>query len=552
MSAGSEPARVAVALCDCLAAPDDGPQLAALCDSLERTLPDVRAAVVPDLCRHAERGPALAVDSGATRLVLGTSAEGGSPDEIQRRARRAGLDPFATVVVRLPRACVSEQRSEGVVPRLAAAVARARAFAGTTPDQLRPRLLAEGAAVSRFSLLALPPITYEPVPRVAHRRCLGPDRCGSCVQTCPGSALAVEDGRVVLDKQRCDGCGLCVTACPTEAVSLPGSSLAEYGAQLETLLDGDEPALLFHCRKAVGLDGAAGGWLPVEVPCVGMVTPGWMLQAVARGASAVGLTRCGPECACPRGPVVAGRLAYTHDLLRLLGDEAAADRVRPVAVTEAGLEPPPRLRSFGRPEAADGVPSLAEPAATAEALLRLRERDPRRRVRLRAHRASPFGLVRVRASACTVCGACSAACPTGALRLEDGTEEVGLSYDATACVGCERCVSSCPEQAAGAITVDRSTDLLALARGRAPLKVESLARCRNCGGPIAPRAMLGRIQALLAGEEQAGPLLQILGGLCGPCRGSTLVAGGPRRGGATPHQPRLATVGTHRAQRPHR
>jgi len=545
---GSEPTRVAVALCDCLASPGDADELTALCASLERTLPDVRAAVVPDLCLYAGRGPALAVDSGATRLVLGTSADGGSPDEIQRRARRAGLDPFAIVLVRLPRACVSKQGSDGVVPRLAAAVARARAFAGTTPDQLRPRLLAEGAAVSRFSLLALPPITYEPVPSVAHRRCLGPGRCGFCVQTCPRSALAVEDGRVVLDKQRCDGCGLCVTACPTEAVSLPGSSLAEYGAQLESLLGSDEPAVLFHCRKAVGLDGATGGWLPVQVPCIGVVTPGWMLQAVARGASAVGLTRCGPECGCPREPVVAGRLAYTRDLLRLLGDEAAADRVRTVAVTEAGLEPPPRLPSFGRPDASDAAPSLAEPAATAEALLRLHESDPRRRVRLRAHRASPLGLVRVRASACTVCGACAAACPTGALRLEEGAEDVVLSYDATACVGCERCAPSCPEQAAGALAVDRSTDLIALARGRTPLKLEALARCRNCGGPIAPSAMLVRIQALLADEEHAGPLLQVLGDLCVPCRGSTLSAGGPRLVEAASRQPPPARLNASRGE----
>jgi ferredoxin/coenzyme F420-reducing hydrogenase delta subunit len=540
VNAASARAPIAVALCDGLAAPGGESELAALCAALERALPDVCAVVVHDLCRNAERGPTLASSAGATRLVLGTCSDSVSPHDVQRRARRAGLDPFAVELVRLPEACVSKQSSDGVVPRLTAAVARVRAFAGTAPEQLRPRLLVEETAVSRSSLLTLPPITYEPVPSVEHQRCLGPDRCGLCLQVCPFQALGAEEGRIVADKQQCEGCGLCLTACPAGAVSLPGSSLPQYQAQLAVLLGSDEPAVLFCCRKAaVALGGATGGWLPVEVPCIGMVTPGWTLQALARGATTVGLASCGRDCRCYEESVLEGRVGYTRDLLRMLGDETASDRVLAVTVGEAGVQPPPRLPPLGPADASEEAPSLAEPAATATALLRLGGGNRGRRGGLPADRASPLGLVHVRASACTACGACAAVCPTGALRLEEGVEGVVLSYDAAACIGCGRCALNCPETAAQALRAEHATDLRALARGRTSLKVEPLARCGGCGRPIAPSAMLGRIRALLADEEQAGPLFSILGGLCTACRGSTLSAGGPARLEASRHRPAI-------------
>lgn len=540
MSAASGPAPIAVALCDGLAAPDGGSELAALCEALERALPGVSAAVVPDLCRDAARGPALAVSAGAARLVLGACSDSVSPHDVQRRARRAGLDPFAVELVRLPEACVSKQSSDGVVLRLTAAVARVRAFAGTAPEQLRPRLLVEETPVSRRSLLTLPPITYEPVPSVEHRRCIGPSRCGLCLQVCPFEALAAEEGRVVLDKQRCEGCGLCLTACPAGAVSLPGSALPQYEAQLAVILGSDEPAVLFCCRKAAAaLGGTTGGWLPVEVPCVGMVTPGWPLQALARGATTVGFASCGRDCPCAQEPVLEGRAAYIRDLLRMLGDEAASDRVQSVTVGEAGVQPPPRLPPLRLPGTSAGALSLAEPAAAAEALLRFGEGNLGRRGRLPADTASPLGLVHVRADTCTACGACAAVCPTGALRLEAGAEAVVLSYDAAACIGCGRCVLTCPETAAHALRAERATDLRALRRGRTPLKVAPLAPCRSCGRPIAPSAMLGRIRTLLADEEQADPLFSILGGLCTACRGSTLSAGGTARLEASHQQPAI-------------
>ncbi len=44
--------------------------------------------------------------------------------------------------------------------------------------------------------------------------CIG---CGVCVKTCRQGALTMEDGKIVLDKEKCNFCGRCFKACPTEA-----------------------------------------------------------------------------------------------------------------------------------------------------------------------------------------------------------------------------------------------------------------------------------------------------------------------------------------------
>ena len=52
--------------------------------------------------------------------------------------------------------------------------------------------------------------------KVNEGTCVG---CGSCVDACPVSAIAIENDKAVISDE-CIECGACVGSCPTEAITL--------------------------------------------------------------------------------------------------------------------------------------------------------------------------------------------------------------------------------------------------------------------------------------------------------------------------------------------
>lgn len=50
-------------------------------------------------------------------------------------------------------------------------------------------------------------------------KCIG---CGMCVKSCKFGSLAIEDGKIVQDKEKCTNCGECAEACPSEERCLAG------------------------------------------------------------------------------------------------------------------------------------------------------------------------------------------------------------------------------------------------------------------------------------------------------------------------------------------
>jgi Pyruvate/2-oxoacid:ferredoxin oxidoreductase delta subunit len=59
--------------------------------------------------------------------------------------------------------------------------------------------------------------------------------CGRCVERCQMEASRIEDGKHVLDLDRCIGCGLCVTTCPTRSLRLVLKKESEQPEVPETL-----------------------------------------------------------------------------------------------------------------------------------------------------------------------------------------------------------------------------------------------------------------------------------------------------------------------------
>ncbi len=53
--------------------------------------------------------------------------------------------------------------------------------------------------------------------------------CGVCEKACRRGAISAEDGRIVLDAEKCNNCGRCVTACPTGAWHGESGYIVSFG-----------------------------------------------------------------------------------------------------------------------------------------------------------------------------------------------------------------------------------------------------------------------------------------------------------------------------------
>ena len=520
--ARGKPVTVLVMLCSNLEDAVPGLNLSELRPSQTGLQGEFDTVAVEDLCHNLGAITGLVREYGAERLVLGLCSQGPPLQELQAQARKAGLDPLGIQTVNLGSCCEVDTTSTpaNALSRavLTGAVVRAMSFPGSQPENLKAVLPSPRRRVSRRALLTLPLVSYTTAPTISRGLCAAPDGCEQCVSSCPHGALEEDGDRILVNRAQCQSCGVCVSVCPQRAVEFPGSSPEELEAQLSSLLDRrDGPsakAVAFVCDNGSAPNGP--GWLPIKVPCLSMVSAGAILETLARGGEAVSLLSCGEGCRQGLADAVAGRVDFCGQVLELLGDPAGKDRVQLMIGSEterakpaASLPPlpgdpnskPPTL--FGKGVAARAVNDIAARFGMKDLILE--------------HPHSPLGLVEVDAQACTVCGACAAGCPTGALSYDQRSDGVDLSFDPTLCTACERCVAVCPEVASDAIRLDRTTDRSRLAQGRRTVCSDIETRCVSCGGPVAPLAMLRRIASLL-GEEEAD-LAEEMSRYCLSCRG---------------------------------
>lgn len=493
-------AEVLVLACDHLAA--CGVEPAALERGLEQRCAPVRLRTAAGVCGDARALPEAT--AGAERAVLALCARRPASAVLQTALRRAGLDPLGVPLVPVAARCaahppdVAAARAEVLI---AGGVARARAFRGSRPEHLRLR----AARIRTRRSLLLADLAYEPVAAVVGTRCAATAGCALCVAACPAGAIARDDGRVVVERSRCDACGACVAACPREAIELPAYRGEELWAEIDTLLTGPDGALgprgiAFVCRH-VELAGEAAGWLPVEVPSLRLLDATWVVRCFDAGASAVAVVECER---CVDETVRAG-VVWCSALLEAIGSQDRA-RLIPAGSPELAASPPPLDRA---PRSSESFPGAAA------AVLSLVGSDRSMDGADLAGPGSPFGRVSVDAERCTMCGACAKACPTGALALAETERELALTLDHACCVACSSCARACPE-GAGVIEVVRATSLALLREGPVPLARDVQARCIRCGGPIAPGTMLGRVAALL-GDEHAH-IVPTLFRYCSTCR----------------------------------
>jgi ferredoxin len=411
------------------------------------------AVVIDDLCERPAAVAAALRAADTNRAVLGICERRPSA-ELDAALRQAGAAPFGVEAV-----CLAGRKPSEAARLLAAA----RAKLGALPAGERGRPALNGGAISRRRLFSLGgALARAPVAVLDESACSGTTRCGLCVERCPVGAIAATTVFPSVEAAACTACGRCVPCCPQGALHLTGAGTAQIEAQLEQLV----PAvggIVLACAAA-DADVLPAGWALVELPTLALVSPGWILQLRTRGVE-VRLEPCGGACC-------AGVSAVSD----------CADRVLKTAITTA---------------CRDGAIRLTEPRATTEAIDRLALARP---AGVLDAEAAPLGVLTLVAERCTLCGACTAACPTDALRLSETAGRTALELQAGACVACGRCAAVCPEDA---LDVRSGIDFSRLELGAAELASAAREACARCGADLPPEPMRRRLREILPELEGA-------------------------------------------------
>ena len=335
--------------------------------------------------------------------------------------------------------------------------------------------------------------------------------CTRCLDLCPTGAITPAGDHVAIDAYICAGCGQCAAVCPTGAAAYALPPADALMRKLRSLLTayrdagGAQAAIMLLHDEAHGVplidalarfgDGLPANVLPIAVNEVTQVGLEAIAAALAYGAGAVRLLLR----AKPRHDTAGleRTLALAEPILAGLGfgtgRAATIETDDPDSLADA-------LRAIGSPDAAPRPASFL-PIGPKRDVLRLALRELQRAapapvdvVALPA--GAPFGAVEINVEGCTLCLACVAACPTGA--LGDNPERPMLRFAEDACVQCGLCKATCPEKV---ITLRPQLDFRAATASARVLKEEEPFHCIRCNKPFGVKSTIERVSAKLEGKH---------------------------------------------------
>jgi ferredoxin len=377
--------------------------------------------------------------------------------------------------------------------------------------------------------------------------------CTRCLDLCPVGAIQPAGDHVAIDTMICAGCGSCAAVCPTGAAAyaLPPTDalLRRLRAMLlaYTEAGGKRAVLLVH-------EGDHGLPLLDALARFGDGLPARVIPFQLNEITALGIE------------TVAAAFAYGAAELRVLTGTRHRDDLagleRTLALADAVLQG----WGFGAGRAA--LLRADDPDTLAAALAALQDRDgtsaPRSFLAMgdkrgvlqtalkELHKAAPapveiiplpagapFGTVHVNVAGCTLCLACVAACPTGALR--DNPDRPVLSFTEEACVQCGLCANTCPEKV---ITLEPRLNLTPEAAQPRVIKEEEPFACIRCGKLFGVKSTIERVTAKLAASHwmykgNAANLDLIR--MCEDCRVIAVTEGEGIDPYAGPPRPRIVT-----------
>lgn len=367
----------------------------------------------------------------------------------------------------------------------------------------------------------------------AHSRARKPG-CSNCLDACATAAIRAKGDVIAVDPWLCKGCGTCSTVCPSGALAFQYPRVPELGLRVKTLLaeyaaaGGSAPCLLFHAGEAGGAliarlarrgRGLPARVIPVEVWSADAVGLELMLGSLALGACQVAVLGAGSHDVAPlqaqaaHGQTILRALGYAGEHLRIV-EAMDADEWKTLEAAlwdwapAAGVAEPARFRLLARKRETLDLALrhlLAQaPAASAAAGLPAA-------IALKA--GAPFGQVTA-ADACTLCMACTGACPAGALRA--ASDGYRLEFVEKNCLQCGLCVASCPESA---LALEPRLLLGDEARRARVLREADMFHCTSCGKAMGAAPVIEAMIARLAGHSMfAAEAQRARLSMCADCR----------------------------------
>ncbi|MCD8355084.1 MAG: 4Fe-4S binding protein [Clostridia bacterium] len=77
-------------------------------------------------------------------------------------------------------------------------------------------------------------------------------RCGLCEKVCRSNAISISDGRISIDKTKCNYCGRCVKSCPTDAYEENPGYIVSFGGTFGNYIyKGEELVPIIHDEETL-------------------------------------------------------------------------------------------------------------------------------------------------------------------------------------------------------------------------------------------------------------------------------------------------------------